>query len=343
MRKIFENKSRQGLPEVGFLIPETEMTSDRVLNILLREISQFQIQPVFYFVDQPADPRYDLHPDLKTLGFMEKKLMAEVVNPFIRESVANGKQPEGTYLPLDILAERHGARVVHVKNMNDPDFVEKEVSSKKMEQILFMVRQRTIAKLLVDACEKKKTSKLMNIHPARLPGIRGLMGPFWSRIHAVMHELSKSTITLHDVTSHEIDTGAIRTWTSIAISHENSIGLETINGAPKIAEMLYEEIDLRVKRSGARMTIIPEPANSTYKTVPTPEEVEGAKQKHDIHLVNTEEMLDYILKHYSSEDHPEHRQELEHRCKAAINAHKAIVNAKFDLNDDDDAFQAPGM
>lgn len=334
MRNNFEEKSGQGLPEVGFLIPETEMTSDRVLNILLPQISQYPIKPVFYFVDQPADSRYELHPDLKTLGFMEKKLMAEVVNPFVREQVANGTQPNGTYLPLDLLSEKHGGRTLNVANLNDPDFVKSEVTDKAVPQDLFMIRQRTIAKLLADACEEKKSGMLMNIHPAKLPGIRGLMGTFWSRIDAMDNGINSCSVTMHKINDHEIDKGPITDFAILRVDPEIAVGTETVMAAPAIADMIKKEIEIRLLHAGNRSITVPQVANDVYRTVPTPEEIEDAKENYGIRLVDTEEMLDYILDHYSSEAHPEHRQKLEYRCRKAIGEHNAIVSAKFGLSED---------
>lgn len=342
MRSTFKDSSEQGVMQAGFLIPETEMTSDRVMNLLLPKIKDHAVKPVFYFVDQPPDERYGLHSDLETLGFMEKTLMRDVVNPFIRESVENGTQPDGTYLPLDILAQKYNADIMHVPDMNAPDFVKAQVTDNPSPQELFMIRQRTIAKHLVEECEKKREGMLMNIHPARLPGIRGLMGTFWSRIDAEENGINSCAITMHRVNDHEIDKGPITDFSNVPFDPDRAIGTETIHAAPAIADMIAKEIEIRVFHAGQRSIVVPPAANSSYKTVPTPEEIEHAKDVYDIHLVDTEEMLNYILEHYSSEDAPEHRAELESRCRTAIGEQKARMSAKFGAANDGE-MDMPGL
>ena len=303
-------------------MPPHEDSSMRVANELVGRIrgEAANIDLVLFRVTQRHDPRIDGVPQLRKKTFLHNGIFRDVVIPFQKERGLVGN-PGNILLCPDLLAEKHPdrVRIVDVDNPNDPAFIAQHIDGNSDLKMAFSIRNLVLfGPEIIAAFAKKDGNNLINVHPARLPGIRGLEGPFWSRLYGEQHIVT----TMH-VIDRGIDTGPTLDYVSKAVNGgaRHPVSAYPRRMAPEVAQMIFREIHMRHILGTRRHPMEQPEGQSIYHTLPTDEEITRAYQDHGIHFTDGSDQLDWILRHFSDSDENwhEHRISLLHRLNAAYN------------------------
>lgn len=293
--------------EVGLFIPPAEDSSNRVLNELAKHIAEEtpNVNLVVFLTKPKPDKRVEEIPLLKKARFLHSDILRDVIFPFQRKN--KDRIPEDTLLAPDLLAEKYQGRIrlVQVDNPNDPEFIKEHISGNPNLKLALSVRNLIIFKEpIIDAMEKKGENRFLNIHPATLPEIRGLYGPFWTRV------LGKDeyTTTMH-VIKRKVDTGPIVDYVSKPVngSATKSTTTYTRDVAPDVAAMIFKHLHLVLVKKARRPAIEQDDTLALPDfSVPTAEEIDTAYKELGIKVVDGTEQMEYLSRvGYGNSDHEE--------------------------------------
>ena len=127
--------------------------------------------------------------------------IASVIFPFI------------PYRSLARLARKHGLKVVHVKNVNSPDFVA-ELKHQQVDLIISIA----VPQLFKNSLMAVPKYRCINLHGAYLPYYRGCFSAFW----VLLHEEKFTGATVHYITP-EVDGGEILARENIPIEPKDCV------------------------------------------------------------------------------------------------------------------------
>ena len=302
LRMSFAPSANNNQPaEVGIFMPEAEVSSNRVINELAARLTRGtpNINLVIFRTEQKKDKRVDNTPLLKKKEFLHNTLLTDIVFPFLEQN--EDQNPSGIYLPPSLLTKKYPGRirVVDVKDPNDPKFIKEHIEGNPNLKMSFSVKNLVIFKKpIIEAHLNKdpQRASFINIHPAKLPNIRGLEGPFWSRVKGE----TEYCTTMHVIDTN-IDTGPILDYETKSVNGDAGKAVSTYprDAAPNVADMIYKQIHLKLVRHGSKNLQIQDDQQSSYCTVPTTEDLENAKQ-HGIKFTDGSEQIRYIMEHYTN-------------------------------------------
>lgn len=310
------------MAEVGFFVPPAEDSSTIVLNHLAEKISNqtSNIRMVIFKVEQRPDERALRSERLQQKSYVHQAILEEEVFSFQKERGLTGN-PDGILLCPELLAEKYPdrVRVQFVADPNDPAFV-KQITENHAIKLAFSIRNLIIFQSnLIKAFNNKEKNSLINLHPARLLtpqkigkniGIRGLEGPFWTRVEGQ----TEYQTTMH-VIDTGIDTGPIMDYRAKSVNGSASQPVSTYprEAATSVAEMIFHEIHLRLIMGSHRHPVENLVSKSVYHTLPTEKELDDAERR-NIFFVGGNNQITWILRNFANETKdPEHYQELSQR------------------------------
>lgn len=301
----------QGTAEVGLFIPPAEDCSNIVVNKIAEQICNDVpfINLVIFKVAQPNDKRISTRPELLKRRILHSDILHDVIFPE-QKKAGLSNLPKDIVLCPELLAEKYPGRVrvVDVKDLNDPDFIQ-TISNNTALRMAFSVRNLVLFKKpLIDAFSTKGKHCLMNIHPAKLPGIRGLEGPFWTRVEGDTHYHT----TLH-VIDTGVDTGPVLNVISKFINGDaqKPVAAYMRDIAPKIAEMICSEVTQRLVSGMYRPPLEHDAAESIYRTLPTNAEIRSASENRKIEIASRRLQIPALLRLYANENvDPQHHASL---------------------------------
>lgn len=201
--------------EVGIFMPSSEDSSNVFLNHLCKKLFEEteSINLRIFRTKSKSDPRVNDSQELREKNFLHRDLLKDVVFPFQKDTYPLKNDP--ALLSPEKLAEKYPHRLIieDVANVNDPDFIRESITGNRALQMAFSVRNLQIFHdEIIQAFAKKGNARFINSHPAALPDIRGLEGPFWTRYL----DLKEHTTSLHTIV-RDIDAGDILDYTSTPI------------------------------------------------------------------------------------------------------------------------------
>ncbi|MCH9637914.1 MAG: hypothetical protein K0U40_00305 [Betaproteobacteria bacterium] len=296
--------------EVGFFVPPAEASSNKLLNHLTNKIREElpDINIVIFKTEQPEYPRIVDSPTLLKKDFLHRKMLEDIVFPYLSEN--KYQNPNGILLPPELLAEQNPGRVrvITAKNPNSAHFIYSQITGNSNLKMAFSVKNLTLfgCKFIKAVAEKNGPGSLINTHPAALPNIRGLEGPFWTR---VLGE-SQYTTTMHAI-DEDIDTGPIIDYVIKPIngSTERAVSMYPLDAAEDVANMIFKHIHLKLVRNGKASAInfqAQDKVKSHYFSLPNEEDLEKATKK-GIQFSDESDIINWILSNYSnSETHSKH-------------------------------------
>lgn len=308
-------KTEHGKVEVGFFMPKSEITSNIVINMLAEQVVAElpHVNLVLFLTEQPDDKRVLDSEELNKKKLCNHLLLEDIVFPFQEKN--KDDLPAKVLLSPKLLADKFntqsGARVRIVENVepNDAAFIEQHINGNNDLKMCFSVRNLTLFKMpLIEALNAKKESildhtPLINIHPAHTKKIRGLEGPFWTRVEGD----DEYTATMHVIDDEEIDTGPILGYKSTAL---NGYATKSVSAymrdrsAPQIAGMIFDHLHLVFKQHGSTQGINLGDGEGNYYTLPTDKELADAKEK-GIEIIDPLGAMTHIMNHYANEQtHP---------------------------------------
>tara|TARA_R110002072_G_scaffold226942_2_gene383806 strand:+ start:361 stop:1386 length:1026 start_codon:yes stop_codon:yes gene_type:complete len=286
--------------EVALFLPTSEDSSNYMLNHLADKLftETTSINLRVFLVEQSKDPRIDSNTDLMSKSFIHGKILKDFVFPFqLSQTKQEIKEPK--LLCPELLKEKYPERLsyTHIKDVNDPDFINEYIKNNPSLKMGFSVRNLQIFKdEIIDAFTEKGDATFLNSHPAILPGIRGLEGPFWTRVLGMDYY----TTSLHLIIK-ELDAGAIIDYSSKSVNgdSEKPIAQYTRDAAPELADMIYKQIHLRLIRNGSPPGLKLQEGEVGYYTLPTAENISTAKQN-GITLTDAKEQLKWLSKNFTT-------------------------------------------
>lgn len=261
-------------------MPPHEDSSNIVANMLARKLVD-QTQSInlrLFLVKSKPDARVDASVDLKRKRFVHSDLLRDVIFPYQEEKGVEKAHPAAMLSPK-LLTEKYSGRVFvePVDNINDPAFIEQRIRGNPYLRMAVSVRNLQIFHdPIIQAFQEKGEASLMNSHPAQLPGVRGLEGPFWSRYLG----MDEYTTTLH-VVVRQIDAGAILDYESRAVNGDAEKPVMNFlrDVAPNVADMIYRQIHIRLLRHGSHRGLTLQEGDVGYYSLPNQEEIDLAKKK----------------------------------------------------------------
>lgn len=284
--------------EVGLFIPPAEDSSNRVINHLAEKvIGETNINLTLFLTRQPEDSRIDASPTLSKKKFLHSTLLKEIVFPFLEQNKENN--PRDIFLPPKLLAEKFLGRIkiIDVDDPNDPDFIKNNITNNENMKMAFSVRNLVIFKPeTINAFREKGVHSFINLHPAKLPGIRGLEGPFWTRVVGE----SEYRTTMHVV--HEIvDAGDILDYETKK-ANGKPIATYTRDAAPDVASMIHKHIQMIAIDGAIKSGIVQNIKDSSIFTLPTQTEIQSELSRLAVKFVDGNEQIQYLLANYANED-----------------------------------------
>ncbi|GEM_PF-6465746 len=284
--------------EIGLFIPCAEDSSNRVANILAERIANETKNinlRIFTVKQKKCTNKID---ELRKKQFLHSDILEDVVFPF-QNSKGLSSNPDGVLLCPKLLEEKYPDRVYveYVEDINDADFINKRIIKNINLRMAFSVRNLQIFHdAFIKAFTQKGDASLMNAHPAALPNIRGLEGPFWTRIN----NIDEYTTTLH-IIIREIDAGDIVDYATSYINKtkEQPIAHYTRDAAPELSNMIFKQLHLQFVKKGAHNGINIQKGEVKYYTVPTIKEIDKALSMGLI-ITDSQKQISWLMENYSN-------------------------------------------
>lgn len=264
------NDAATSTTEIGFFMPPAEDSSNRVVNALTKKLSEStkSINIVLFLTRQPLDPRVDQTKLLARKRFLHSTLLEDIVFPF--QKLNKTYNTDNMLLGPELLADKYKdrVRVVYVDNPNDPEFIKKHITDNAALQMAFSIRNLTIFKeAIIEAFAQKGKSNFLNLHPAALPDIRGLEGPFWT----LYTGKSEFCTTLIEIAT-PVDSGGELDYETMSVHGHcstKSLAAYTREAAPEVAAMIYKHLHMVLIKKGHRLGITQDEKKSRKYSLPT--------------------------------------------------------------------------
>ncbi len=285
----------------------SDITAHLVLNKIVPEMIDNGFRPVIFMPEHKSSKKANL-PELKKMAFFERKILAEVVYPYL-----NGLTERSKPLAPEILAKKYNLKYIPVPDINDPEFVRRQKDASDYVGALSVRCFQIFKPEHIQVWRDK--GFLLNLHPGILPEYQGVMSV--ARAIAEPNE-TRYGWTLHYI-DEGIDTGNILAKRPIQIDRTKTVLRSTIDmvdtGALAITR-IFEDL-----QNGGLIEGNPQPSRghgANYFTYPTAAELK--KWENDgLKLVDPEEVVQ-LYTNIFSDPHTSHGKGLKSKLREAIEA-----------------------
>ena len=195
----------------------SDITALIIANKVVQALKDQGFRPAVYFPDH-KDPKNPNAQNfwVKELTFYERFLPKNVITPLLDGEALQ----EGVIYTPDQMRAKYGITVQHVSDVNDPDFLQKEIIEKRTIGGINIRGYQKFLKSTVDIFNaqqldingEKRTGFLWNMHPGKLGKkdseieYRGI----WTPLRVMLNEDQTNYWTLHEIDNSErFDTGSI--------------------------------------------------------------------------------------------------------------------------------------
>jgi methionyl-tRNA formyltransferase len=181
------------------------------MNILLPILKKADLEPVLFFPENLHVRKIGAYqPDLQDFSFWERGVLNQTIIPFLDRNPAPDPEAVTCLTPKQLCKKFnanacYGYAPIKVPNINAPSFV--QMMDKLDPFMTISIRCLQIAhNPLIETLTKpipgtNAHREFINVHPAVLPYIRGLLGPAWSYAYG-----QKLGCTVHKI-DRGVDTG----------------------------------------------------------------------------------------------------------------------------------------
>lgn len=210
-----------------------------------------------------------------------------ILNPFNKKSTwALIKQMYGFFGPVDFirtgfsylgkklsgmsvrkLAQKFFIPIIDVRNVNDPEFLDK-LREMKLDLIISVAAPQKFKKELLEL----PCWDCINIHSGKLPKYRGMMPSFWT----LFENEKYGAITIHRM-NEDLDDGEIILQQDVEVGSNETLDSYIRKTKRLGAEMMIEAV--RQITNGEAVLKPNDRNESMYFTFPTPEEVKEFRRK----------------------------------------------------------------
>ena len=220
-------------------------------------------------------------PELRELGFFERRLLQDHIIPFLGSSPSGG----AACITVDQIRAHYGILVQTVKNVNEPSFL--DVLRRYHIDVGFSLRcYQRFGKDIIDQFAAPRA--LLNLHPGTLPSYRGVM----TAIRAMTNKEPRFGYSLHHISS-SYDAGPVLDVRTARIDYKKSM-LHYMNEVYPIgAEMVLDAVD-NLARGKNMPAIEQDEDKSRYYTFPTKQELQVVREK-GVKLIDAEAMMDVLV------------------------------------------------
>lgn len=303
----------------------SDITAHLIMNNVIKYMDERGLlndfEPVLYFPHHKASARANL-PQLKEYAMYDRGLLEEVYK-FIDESPF----PRAENLSPHQLADVYGLTIDDVPDVNDPAFVESLNSDPDIVAGISVRCFQIFKPEIIDVMSKKYKGDgaFVNLHPGRLPGVRGVHSPL-RHIFAIAsdpdrHEGSYGC-TLHRI-HPKIDLGDVISPKAATWVPGTTVFKSTVNMAPLAADSIISFIDdIKKDRLIVGTPQIEDPDKNPYYTYPNRRELQ-AMENAGVVLVCRDEVKKILLNAFSKPD-TRHWTQLEAKLDAHINANSVL-------------------
>lgn len=282
-----------------------DITAQLVLNQVVLQIMAMGCKPIIYLPKHTSSKKADL-PELRDLAFYERKLLNEVVYPFLERNPT----PKADNLTPHQLAGKlgYGVKVFEVEDVNDPSFIEHIRQNKTIMGGLSIRCFQIFKEDIIDVFKERQF--FLNLHPGVLPDFRGVM----STARAMASSETKVGWTLHEI-DRGIDTGNILWISSRKLDPTKTVLMNTV----EMANLGIESIQRALEEVDANNILTGHPQDSSkgrYYSYPTASELADWKSK-GVRLAEAKETIKLLVSKFSEAGTP-HASALEHELKRAV-------------------------
>lgn len=251
--------------------------SDIVALLILNKVVPMMIEsgyePVLFFPDHRTPGRIT-DKRIKDFGFFERKILGEVVYPFIDEG--NVFHSARVLTPAQ-LSERYDLQLIpSVQNVNSQEFIDSLDGIKGLKGGLSIRCFQIFQQPIIDKISGLNGSGFFyNLHPGQLPAYRGVYSTAWQMARAAKKENGNTFgCTLHEIV-RGIDEGHIINKRSRLIQPEKTVYATNI----ELADLGHSSISdvFTQLASGNVIETYPQASfegEKKYYTYPTPEQLD---------------------------------------------------------------------
>lgn len=285
----------------------SDITAHLVLNKIVPEMIDSGFRPVIFMPKHKSSEKANL-PELKKMAFFERKILADVVYPYL-----NGLTERSKPIAPQMLAKKYGLSYFDVENINAPDFVKRQQEASDYVGALSIRCFQIFKPEHIQVWRDK--GFLLNLHPGILPEYQGVM----SVARAVADpEQKRYGWTLHHIDAG-IDTGNILAKQGRQIDRTKTVLRSTIDmvepGAVAITR-IFEDLKYDRILEGTQQP--PRGDGANYYSYPDEEEL-AKWEEAGISLVDPEEVVQLYTDIFS-DPQTEHGKGLKAKLREAIKA-----------------------
>lgn len=290
------------------------LVADIMLNQLVPEMLEMGFKPVIYRTEYSSSPKSKL-PPLQDYAFYEGVMVNEVIYSFLERQNTPDNQPN---LSPKQLGEKYGVAVKPVLDVNDPVFY------KSLEEDPFLVGAISVRNYqifkpdIIDTLRKR--GFFWNFHMGILPEYGGVYIP----ARSIMAGEALYGWTLHHVTQG-IDKGNIIAQFKLPLYKEKTLFSTYLDAVPMGTTTLFCllcDYNVGYRPEGQKQL----KKDIGYFSFLTEEELRELI-KNGMRFVDSQEMLEAYLSHFSYEDSP-HRNLLERTIMQEIGNWKRGITAQ---------------
>ncbi len=290
----------------------SDITAHLVLNKIVPEMIDSGFRPVIFMPEHKSSEKANL-PELKKMAFFERKILADVVYPYL-----NGLTERSKPIAPQMLAKKYNLTYLEVPNINDPAFVKRQQEASDYVGALSIRCFQIFKPEHIQVWRDK--GFLLNLHPGILPEYQGVM----SVARAVADpEQKRYGWTLHHIDAG-IDTGNILAKQGRQIDHTKTVLRSTIDmvepGAVAITR-IFEDLKYDRILEGTQQP--PRGDGANYYSYPDNEEL-AKWEKAGILLVDAEEVVQLYTDIFSD-------PQTEHGKGLKLKLREAIRTAGYDI------------
>lgn len=282
----------------------SDISSQLLLNRLVPEMQKSGYEPVVCLpIHKPSKKIPPMA--LQDLAFYERRMINEVIYPFLNEQ---GIQTAANSFTPEQLTKVYGIEVHEVENINDPDFVASLSHDPELKGGISIRCYQKFGEDIITMFENK--GFLWNLHPGILPQYRGVM----TLARAMANGETETSYSLH-VIDKNWDAGDLLDIRPEPLNLKRPMLSNYCDLAPSGVLIIIENMDRFF--AGTLPPALPQdPAKTGYWTFPTPSELDQY-QKDGLVLANGDDMAQIYMDMFSGNDEGVN-QELQAHIKKAI-------------------------
>ncbi len=253
-----------------------DLYSNLAINFLLDELRMYDFKLFLTYNVGANKPKI---PPLKALAYFETDFVVNHLFPFIEKNETKG------FASFGQISKEYDAELSFVNKANDPEFISKLRIFNP--DLIVVIRFGQILKGEIVSIPAKG---IVNLHSAKLPYYRGVMGTF----RALQMGEKNIGATIHFIADNTIDTGPIIKIINLPVHRNHSVLWHTVSLYPVAVNELKKII--KMIADNEPIATEPQPKDGSYFSFPTQHDFELLKKK-SIPAFNQEEYAE-LLGHY---------------------------------------------